>query len=285
MWRRNQQVGQRLPFLLYETIMKRLWIGLLLLLLVFVFWFRESFTTYEEALKDVGQTAGYISLEPVCPEGSALDTAKTICKFSDATKADVAPTCSSDTLEFVGGTCKPKATPTGTSADTNAAPVSEPTTTPTTTTTTPTTTTPTTTTPTTTTTTGMGGSTSTTASTPIPSTQGQSIFGPAFAGMGEVKPGASSVDSSTSTQYPQLLGGGVSGTKSKEKDAGLLWGAPSPASLGATEESKFLPYSRVPGDMDVIPDPYRVSNTYSSSSYSSKTEPVPFLTDFSAFLR
>lgn len=280
MWRRNQQVGQRLPFLLYETIMKRLWIGLLLLLLVFVFWFRESFTTYEEALKDVGQTAGYISLEPKCPEGSALDTAKTTCKFSDATKSDVAPTCSSDTLEFVGGTCRPKTIPTGTTTETSAAPVSEPTTTP------PTPSTPATpSTPSTTTTTGMGGSTTTTASAPIPSTKGQSVFGPAFTGMGEVKPGTSSADTSTSTQYPQLLGGGVSGTKTKDKDAGLLWGAPSPASLGATEDSKFLPYSRVPGDMDIIPDPYRVSNTYSSSSYSSKTEPVPFLTDFSAFLR
>ena len=263
--------------------MKRLWIGLLLLLLVFVFWFRESFTTYEEALRDVGQTAGYISLEPKCPEGSALDTAKTTCKFSDATKADVAPTCSSTTLEFVGGTCRPKTTPTGTSAGTTAAPVSEPTTTTTTTPATPAT--PTITTPATTTTAGMGGSTTTTASAPIPSTQGQSLFGPAFTGMGDVKPGTSSTDSSTSTQYPQLLGGGVSGTKTKNTSAGLLWGAPSAASLGATEESKFLPYSRVPGDMDVIPDPYRVSNTFSSSSYSSKTDPVPFLTDFSAFLR
>ena len=35
--------------------------------------------------------------------------------------------------------------------------------------------------------------------------------------------------------------------------------------------------------MDIIPDPYRVAKTFSTSSYSSKTEPVPFLTDFSAF--
>jgi hypothetical protein len=45
------------------------------------------------------------------------------------------------------------------------------------------------------------------------------------------------------------------------------------------------PMSRQPGDMDLIPDPYRVSQSYSTSSYSSKTEPVPFLSDFSAFMK
>ena len=61
-----------------------------------------------------------------------------------------------------------------------------------------------------------------------------------------------------------------------------LPGAPN---TGSAENSRFLPYSRVPGEMDLIPDPYRVSQTFSTSSYSSKTEPVPFLTDFSAFLK
>jgi hypothetical protein len=37
--------------------------------------------------------------------------------------------------------------------------------------------------------------------------------------------------------------------------------------------------------MDLIQDPYRVSQQFASSSYSFKTEPVPFLTDFSAFQR
>lgn len=58
---------------------------------------------------------------------------------------------------------------------------------------------------------------------------------------------------------------------------------PGSASLGSDFLSGFLPFSRQPGDMDRIPDPYRVSQTYSPSSYSSKNEPVPFLTDFSAF--
>jgi hypothetical protein len=60
---------------------------------------------------------------------------------------------------------------------------------------------------------------------------------------------------------------------------------PTSASLGADQMSRYFPYSRTPGDMDVIPDPFRVAQTFSASSYSSKTEPVPFLTDFSAFQR
>jgi hypothetical protein len=49
--------------------------------------------------------------------------------------------------------------------------------------------------------------------------------------------------------------------------------------------SGFLPFSRQPGDQERIPDPYRVSQSYSPASNSSKNEPVPFLTDFSAFLK
>jgi hypothetical protein len=62
--------------------------------------------------------------------------------------------------------------------------------------------------------------------------------------------------------------------------SGLL---PDSKSLGANEDSKFFPTSRVPGDMEKVPDPWRVSQTYRTSSYSSKTDPVPFLADFSAF--
>jgi hypothetical protein len=60
---------------------------------------------------------------------------------------------------------------------------------------------------------------------------------------------------------------------------------PSTASLGSDANSGFLPHSRVPGDQDLIPDPYRLSRNFSTSSYSSKTDPVPFLTDFSAFFK
>jgi hypothetical protein len=39
--------------------------------------------------------------------------------------------------------------------------------------------------------------------------------------------------------------------------------------------------SRSPGDQDLFPNPYQ---EFTPSSGSSKTEPVPYLADFSAFL-
>jgi hypothetical protein len=104
------------------------------------------------------------------------------------------------------------------------------------------------------------------------------------------------VDSSKTKQYPELMGGGANKPSTRIDGGGIVapsknWqltmdgSLPSDASLGATENSKYLPFSRQPGDMDLIPDPYRVSQQFSSASYSFKTEPSPFLTDFSAFNR
>jgi hypothetical protein len=61
---------------------------------------------------------------------------------------------------------------------------------------------------------------------------------------------------------------------------------PTSSSLGTDTNSKFLPFSRVPGDQDVYPDPYRLGKHFSTSSYSDKDapEPAPFLADFSKFL-
>jgi hypothetical protein len=167
-------------------------------------------------------------------------------------------------LEFVDGVCKPKPSP-NTSTPETVSPVSGATSGATTGATVSNTT---------------GGS-STTASYTAPTTTkvGSYIFGPAFSGKGERASGGESTDSTKSTEYPELLGGQVKPSSSSSLDL------PGAGNMGANENSKFLPYSRVPGDMDLIPDPYRVSQTFSSSSYSSKTEPVPFLTDFSAFLR
>lgn len=110
-----------------------------------------------------------------------------------------------------------------------------------------------------------------------PSTKGKNIFGPTFVGFGQGD-AKNSMDTSKTLEYPELLGGGYDGKKKYD-------GLPSSASLGSEENAKFFPFSRSPGDMDLIPDPYRVSSTFTTSSYSSKTEPVPFLTDFSAFLK
>lgn len=104
------------------------------------------------------------------------------------------------------------------------------------------------------------------------------------------------MDSSKTNQYPELMGGGDNKPSTRIDGGGIVapsknWqlamdgSLPSDASLGATENSKYLPFSRQPGDMDLVPDPYRVSQQFSAASYSFKTEPSPFLTDFSAFQR
>jgi hypothetical protein len=122
------------------------------------------------------------------------------------------------------------------------------------------------------------------------------VWGPLGGGRGE-SDGVEPSDTSKTNRYPELLGGlGAGGDKTRIDGVGLTepsssWQLsmsgmlPDAQSLGATEMSKYLPFSRTPGDMDKVPDPYRVSQTFRQSSYSSKTEPVPFLADFSAFQR
>ena len=138
------------------------------------------------------------------------------------------------------------------------------------------------------------------------------VFGPLFTGFGD--PGAQGlVDTSKTNVYPELMGGrgskygtanaaggrggfgfglggglgGVGGMGGTTTNPNLDYkgSIPSSGGLGSDENSQFFPYSRQPGDMDTIQDPYRVSQQFASSSYSFKTEPVPFLTDFSAFQR
>jgi hypothetical protein len=125
------------------------------------------------------------------------------------------------------------------------------------------------------------------------------VFGPTFTGMGEGD-GVSGYDSSKTNQYPELIGGGGSSTSTRTSGAGGagvgfgfggigadFGGAalPTTGGLGSDPNNRFFPTSRTPGDMEIIPDPYRVSQQFQTSSYSFKTEPVPFLTDFSAFYR
>ena len=120
------------------------------------------------------------------------------------------------------------------------------------------------------------------------------VWGPIGGGRAEGD-GVPGMDSSKTNKYPELLGGlGAGGDKTRIDGVGLAepsssWQLsmsgllPNMKSLGADGMSQFLPFSRSPGDMEKIPDPYRVSQTFRTSSYSSKTEPVPFLADFSAF--
>ena len=120
------------------------------------------------------------------------------------------------------------------------------------------------------------------------------VFGPQFTERGNEVP-SNDGDSSQTNVYPELLGGKID-SSSRIPGAGITvpsknWqlatngSLPTSKSLGSDELARYFPFSRSPGDMDIIPDPYRVAQTFSASSYSSKTEPVPFLTDFSAFQR
>lgn len=138
-----------------------------------------------------------------------------------------------------------------------------------------------------------GGSSSTSAG---PNSGGggnrrKQIFGPLFTEIGDGGNFSKGEDSSKTNQYPELLGGGEVRKSTLVPGVGVVdpsknsdtTGLPTPAGLGSNEDSKFLPTSRVPGDMEKIPDPWRVSQSFSASNYSFKTDPVPFLTNFSAF--
>jgi hypothetical protein len=87
-------------------------------------------------------------------------------------------------------------------------------------------------------------------------------------------------------------GGGIAPVSQAQSlvSSGVL---PDPQSTGSDPNSQFFGTarspakdggggtSRVPGDQDLFPNPYV---EFTPSSGSSKTEPVPYLADFSAFL-
>jgi uncharacterized membrane protein YgcG len=108
------------------------------------------------------------------------------------------------------------------------------------------------------------------------------VFGPLYTGIGEG--GAITDDSSSTNRYPELLGGGGGGVvpKNDENNRSMF---PTIGGLAGLASSRFFPFSRTPGDMEKIPDPYRVSQSFMATNYSFKTDPVPFLTDFSAFFK
>jgi len=108
------------------------------------------------------------------------------------------------------------------------------------------------------------------------------IWGPAYTGFGT---GISSGLESGSRDYPTLLG--PEPKESKMVEGGGIANVskqttlPSSSGTGSEENNRFFGTSRVPGDQDLFPNPYL---EFTPSSGSSKTEPVPYLSDFSAFL-
>lgn len=268
------------------------WILLLVAILVLVLLIvRERYTNYEEALADVGQTAGYIT--PTCETGYIISSDNATCSKdgTNETKSPSCPTGTSFVKRGTAGVCEP--TSPGAAETTSSTPASIPTalSSPTLTQSPAVTSPIPSSSPAVTGLTTGGSSTSSRGSTATTGS-GKGVWGPAFPGFGE-NGGPSSGDSTKRTEYPTLLGGFMgSKPSSMVPGVGVVSPStpgltlPSSVSLGADANSGFLPYSRQPGDMDVIPDPYRLSKTFSASNYSSKQkEPTPFLADFSAFTK
>ena len=223
-------------------------------LVVLAYVFRERYVNYADALNDVGQTTGYTTTNAATGQTTTtgVGTAGTV------------------TTPTTGGTGNTTGNTTGGSSTTPSS--------------------------------NAGGSGSGSAATNplavdsqvVAGVPGNNVFGPAFAGVGFNVDGNSNLGP---VAYPYLFGptpdasrmvegGSITGPSSAASlsSSGAL---PSGKSLGTDKNSQFLGTSRVPGDTDILGggNPYLANNSFTPSSGSAKTEPLPYLTDFSAFGR
>jgi hypothetical protein len=129
-----------------------------------------------------------------------------------------------------------------------------------------------------------------------PSTKGTStpppgnnlpVNGPSWGGRGTLSSSSSSISSKPApTLYgPQAGKTGVgSGLQSGYPQTNSVTGQfGSMCTTGSDPDNAFATTSRCPGDQDLIPNPYLQATSHSLANGSQKTDPVPFLTDFSAF--
>ena len=232
------------------------WVLLLVVILLFLWSIRENFVNYADALADVGQTTGYTDTSNPDAPHTGVGTAGTV----------TTPTDGSDTT-----TPAPADTASSSPAETSAVPTVP---------------------------TGPAGTNTTGGSSLAPQTtsgdnKDNKVWGPAYVGMGD-NSGLGGL--SGPRVYPVLLGpkpkestmvegAGVIKQSNSSSTAGL----PSGENTGSEENSMYFGTSRmpggaggsrVPGDKDIFPNPYQ---EFTPSIGSSKTEPVPFLSDFSAF--
>ena len=92
---------------------------------------------------------------------------------------------------------------------------------------------------------------------------------------------------STARVYPDLIGpggGGVAGPAGASA-GGTTNAGSAPWTGQSTFDFNLFSASQVPGDQDLIQNPYLQSAIFTPSTYSAKNEPVPYLADFSAFMR
>jgi hypothetical protein len=235
--------------------MKRtlIYVAIIALLLAAAYLMRERYDNYAAALNDVGQTAGYTNLNnttgaPNTGIGNALAGAPpgtTGTTASGATTGNTTGGSTTNRQPTSGGTS-------GGSAGTSG---------------------------------GAFGDSQTVAGIP-----GNNVFGPPFVGVGA---NANDGNLHGPVPYPYLYGPKPDSSTFVEgagivqpsqaatlKDSGAL---PSSKGTGSDKNSQFFGASRVPGDKDIVPNPYGTNTAFSPSSGSSKTEPLPYLTDFSAF--
>jgi len=253
--------------------MKRTWIYVLVvaLILVAAYVLREKYTDYAQALNDVGQTAGYTNLN--APAGTANTGVGTAFAGASATEQAAGMAAAA-----TGGAAS-TAAPAGTTGQTASGASTGNTTGGTTTNPQPT----------------SGGVASSSApvstdSQTVAGVSGNNVYGPPFVGVGV------NVDNGGllgPVPYPYLYGpkpdsstmvpgAGIAQPSQAATlvDSGVL---PSIKVTGSDVNSKYFGASRVPGDKDIVPNPYATNIAFSPSSGSSKTEPLPYLTDFSAF--
>lgn len=105
------------------------------------------------------------------------------------------------------------------------------------------------------------------------------VDGPNWGGMG--KPTTASI-SRGSQPGPVLYG--PAGTK-LANNSGNRYTLPSFGSSGSEPWNKYAATSRAPGDKDPFGAAYDQAASYSLGNTLQKTNPVPYLTDFSAFLK
>jgi hypothetical protein len=111
------------------------------------------------------------------------------------------------------------------------------------------------------------------------------VKGPSSGGRGA---SAASSTTKSSQPAPTLYGPTAGGSQNMgwghpQINSGDTSALPSDASAGSDPSNAYAATSRMPGDMDLFPNPYIQSTTYSLANGAQKTDPVPFLTDFSAF--
>lgn len=83
---------------------------------------------------------------------------------------------------------------------------------------------------------------------------------------------------SSSQPAPALYGPDPAATNSQGR-----YMMPESRTTGSDPSNRYAVTSRIPGDQDLFPTLYAQSSSYSIANGSQKTDPVPFLSDFSVF--